>query len=59
MEKLLFGIPIFEDEVDLEKIILPDVALEKTWDSGTLYNFWHTDSRGYSKRNMEISFSGC
>ena len=57
MEKLLFGIPIFEDEVDLEKIILPDVALEK---HGILvYNFWHTDSRGYSKRNMEISFSGC
>ena len=38
MEKL-FGIPIFEDEVDLEKIILPDAELEKTWDSGTPTTF--------------------
>ena len=35
----IFGIPIFEDEVDLEKIVLPDAELENTWDSGTPTTF--------------------
>ena len=39
MKKELFGIPIFEDEVDLEKIVLPDADLENTWDSGTPTTF--------------------
>ena len=39
MKKELFGIPIFEDEVDLEKIVLPDAELENTWDSGTPTTF--------------------
>ena len=30
MKKEIFGIPIFEDEVDLDRIILPDVELEGT-----------------------------
>ena len=39
MKKELFGIPIFEHEVDLEKIVLPDAELENTWDSGTPTTF--------------------
>ena len=39
MKTELFGIPIFEDEVDLEKIVLPDADLENTWDSGTPTTF--------------------
>ena len=39
MKKELFGIPIFEDEVDLEKIVLPDAKLEITWDSSTPTTF--------------------
>ena len=39
MKKELFGIPIFEDEVELEKIVLPDAELENTWDSGTPTTF--------------------
>ena len=39
MKKELFGIPIFEDKVDLEKIVLPDAELENTWDSGTPTTF--------------------
>ena len=39
MKKELFGIPNFEDEVDLDKIVLPDADLENTWDSGTPTTF--------------------
>ena len=39
MKKELFGIPIFEDEVDLEKIVLPDAKLEITLDSSTPTTF--------------------
>ena len=39
MKKELFGIPIFEDEVDLEKIVLPDAKLEITWASSTPTTF--------------------
>ena len=40
MKKEIFAIPIFEDEVDLDKIVLPDIELEKTWDSEGEYEDW-------------------
>ena len=33
MKKEIFAIPIFEDKVDLDKINLPEVEVEPTWDS--------------------------
>ena len=40
MKKELFAIPIFEDQVDLDRIKLHDVEFEYTWDSRTLSTFW-------------------
>ena len=38
--KQLFGIPIFEDEVDITKFDrIPDARLEPTWDSGVPSTF--------------------
>ena len=56
MKKEIFGIPIFEDKVDVTKFdIIPKAPLEPTWDSGVPSTFssqkTRTDSRGY----MEIS----
>jgi len=39
MKKEIFAIPIFEDTVDLDKINLPDVDTEPTWDSGVPSSF--------------------
>lgn len=39
MKKEIFAIPIFEDKVDLNKINLPDVDIEPTWDSGVPSTF--------------------
>ena len=39
MKKEIFAISIFEDKVDLEKINLPEVETEPTWDSGVPTSF--------------------
>ena len=39
MKKEIFAIPIFEDKVDLDKIKLPEVEVEPTWDSGVPTTF--------------------
>ena len=39
MKKEIFAIPIFEDKVDLDKIKLPEVEVEPTWDSGVPKTF--------------------
>ena len=39
MRKNIFAIPIFEDKVDLDKINLPEVETEPTWDSGVPTSF--------------------
>ena len=40
MKKELFGIPIFEDKVDVTKFdIIPRAPLEPTWDSGVPSTF--------------------
>ena len=39
MRKDIFAIPIFEDKVDLDKINLPEVETEPTWDSGVPTSF--------------------
>ena len=40
MKKEIFGIPIFEDKVDVTKFdIIPRAPLEPTWDSGVPSTF--------------------
>ena len=39
MKKEIFAIPIFEDKVDLDKINLPEVETEPTWDAGVPSSF--------------------
>ena len=40
MKKEIFGIPIFEDKVDVTKFdIIPKAPLEPTWDSGVPSTF--------------------
>ena len=34
MKKEIFAIPIFEDTIDVERLKLPDLECEPTWDSG-------------------------
>ena len=53
MKKEIFAIPIFEDQVDLDKIILPDVELEGTWDSDTKTTFHKQDPKNVPKETWE------
>ncbi len=53
MKKLIFGIPIFEDEVDLDKIILPDVELEGTWDANIPTTFGKQDPKDVPRETWE------
>ena len=40
MKKEIFGIPIFEDQVDVTQFdIIPSAPLEPTWDSGVPSTF--------------------
>ena len=39
MKKEIFAIPIFEDKVDLEKIKIPEMVTEPTWDAGVPSTF--------------------
>ena len=39
MKKEIFAIPIFEDKVDIEKIKLPEMVCEPTWDAGVPSTF--------------------
>ena len=39
MKKEILAIPIFEDKVDLDKINLPEVETEPTWDAGVPSSF--------------------
>ena len=39
MKKEIFAIPIFEDKVDIEKIKLPEMETEPTWDAGVPSTF--------------------
>ena len=34
MKKEIFAIPVFEDKVDLDKINIPEMVTEPTWDAG-------------------------
>ena len=54
MKKEIFAIPIFEDKVDLDKIILPDVELEETWDSGTPTTFGKQDPKSVPKSTWRM-----
>ena len=39
MKKEIFAIPVFEDKVDLEKIKIPEMETEPTWDAGVPSTF--------------------